>query len=543
MAMRGRMSFNFLNDSIYIEKQRHDLFYPNGMSETGRLYYLCKIWGFVKYYHDYDFNIDDLLLEEIERTKSCLNREEFSRQILDILQKFSVREDTLHRHDIEEFTLISNHWFEDTVYFEPEVTETLQYMWKYRPVRNKKSGTKYREHIYSNNPYPDESRRILSLFRYWNKLNYFYVYKNFIDESWDKVLFQFIPVFIHSGNANEYNRGVLALTSRLKENHSTIYSRTVNREIFNGSNRTNFDIKKIGDTFVVNRVEKWEEEIQAGDIILQINQKDIFSLFDSINQLVSGGNKWINQRIVNEKIVQSTDTAATLLIEREGAVFEKNIKYYTPEQFETRKNPEQEKGIAVRWISDSIAYIDLRHVDEKNIKKVIKEVKKSQALILDIRCYPSAMILFPLTDFILPAKTHFTICTYPDTNNPGMLRWLKSYDAGYSPGKAYKGKVALLVNEYTSSYSEFLTMALQTSPNVITVGNSTAGSDGNITSTDLLGEIRAYYTGYGVYYPDFTPTQRVGVRIDYTVEPTIEDIKNSVDGAYEEAVRILREKT
>lgn len=31
--------------------------------------------------------------------------------------------------------------------------------------------------------------------------------------------------------------------------------------------------------------------------------------------------------------------------------------------------------------------------------------------------------------------------------------------------------------------------------------------------------------GIGIYYPGFTPTQRVGVRVDYTMEPKINDIK------------------
>jgi hypothetical protein len=35
-----------------------------------------------------------------------------------------------------------------------------------------------------------------------------------------------------------------------------------------------------------------------------------------------------------------------------------------------------------------------------------------------------------------------------------------------------------------------------------------------------------------------TPTQRIGVNINYVVEPTIESIKNNIDIAYEQAVLI-----
>lgn len=67
----------------------------------------------------------------------------------------------------------------------------------------------------------------------------------------------------------------------------------------------------------------------------------------------------------------------------------------------------------------------------------------------------------------------------------------------------YKGRIIILVNEWTRSFSEYLTMALQVNPRSITVGNSTSGSDGNVSLFTFPGKVLTTYSGIGIYYPDF----------------------------------------
>lgn len=85
-------------------------------------------------------------------------------------------------------------------------------------------------------------------------------------------------------------------------------------------------------------------------------------------------------------------------------------------------------------------------------------------------------------------------------------------------------------------------MVLQMNPRTVTVGNSTSGTDGNISLFTFPGEGRTIYSGIGIYYLDFTLTQRVGGRVDYTVEPKINDIKKKIDTAYEEAIIITKQE-
>ena len=98
----------------------------------------------------------------------------------------------------------------------------------------------------------------------------------------------------------------------------------------------------------------------------------------------------------------------------------------------------------------------------------------------------------------------------------------------------------VIVNENTQSSAEFSTMIFQTIPGCITIGSQTAGADGNVSEFYLPGNIRTRISGLGVYYPDGTETQRVGVHIDEIVKPTVAGIKAGRDELYERAVEIIK---
>jgi C-terminal processing protease CtpA/Prc len=86
-------------------------------------------------------------------------------------------------------------------------------------------------------------------------------------------------------------------------------------------------------------------------------------------------------------------------------------------------------------------------------------------------------------------------------------------------------------------------MAFQTAPDLTVIGSITAGADGNVSSIYLPGGILTLISGIGVFYPDGRETQRKGIKIDITVRPTIEGIKNGKDELLEKAIEIINSKT
>ena len=104
----------------------------------------------------------------------------------------------------------------------------------------------------------------------------------------------------------------------------------------------------------------------------------------------------------------------------------------------------------------------------------------------------------------------------------------------------YKGKIILLVNNLTQSSGETAVMLLQTYGNTTVIGTQTAGANGNVTYLPLPGYIRARFSSIGIAYPTGELMQKRGVKIDQTIKPTLEGIRQGKDELLEYAVMMLR---
>ena len=101
----------------------------------------------------------------------------------------------------------------------------------------------------------------------------------------------------------------------------------------------------------------------------------------------------------------------------------------------------------------------------------------------------------------------------------------------------YPGRAVILIDETSQSQAEYTTMALRAAPGARVVGSTTAGADGNISPLPLPGGLRTMISGIGVFYPDKTPTQRVGIVPDVEVRPTLAGLRAGRDEVLEAALR------
>jgi C-terminal processing protease CtpA/Prc len=104
----------------------------------------------------------------------------------------------------------------------------------------------------------------------------------------------------------------------------------------------------------------------------------------------------------------------------------------------------------------------------------------------------------------------------------------------------YRGKIIVLANNDTQSIGEFTTMALMAFPRTTVLGSPTAGADGNVSFIYLPGKITTHISGIGIYWPDKSPTQRIGIIPDIEVYPTINGIKQGLDEELECALEYAR---
>jgi C-terminal processing protease CtpA/Prc len=147
-------------------------------------------------------------------------------------------------------------------------------------------------------------------------------------------------------------------------------------------------------------------------------------------------------------------------------------------------------------------------------------------------------LLYSLLPYFQNTKKPFTIFTHRDISNPGQFNWSKSSRI-YGHKKPFSGKMMVLANEVTQSLGEFTVMAFKATGNASIIGSQTAGADGRITDIFLPGGLKTGISGYGVYYPNKTETQRIGIVPDIEVKPTINGIKEGRDEMLEKAIEMI----
>lgn len=545
------------NDSIFHETKNQNIFLPKQFDEQTRLYYLGKIWGYVKYYGESTKmlpKMDSLLLDAIPKAIEVSNKNDY----VSLLKTFtspmldSCLENRNPFNDVDDYSLIDNCWLSDTLALDDELKYQLYSIWnlhtgKYSYFVNNKQRTGnvrlINEHSYAD--FSEEKIRILGLFRYWNVINYFYVYKNFMDESWDKVLYESILDFKNASTEERYRQAIYRLTNKLRDTHSS-YPYTVDG-VVTGSYRPNFRMMRIDSVFIINKIrvpEFGEDNFKVGDIVIEIDNQDVHNLNDSLSQYVCGGNYWSNQKFIcNSMLSRKDSTTLFTLLRGNDTIIVRSNNYNVREIYdmEIKKEINDEKEQLYKWVNDSIAYLDLKSITPENFTCNYNPIRKASVIILDLRCYPNTEVILNLTNAFVPPNSFFAHVTYSDIRFPGMVRYIKSTSNAIGSKKYFKGKVIVLVNEWTRSFSEYVVMALQSNPKTVTVGNSSSGADGNVSFFEFPGGIKTLYSGIGIYYPNFLPTQRVGVKIDYVVEPTIESVKQKNDNVYEKAIVIAKQ--
>jgi len=85
-------------------------------------------------------------------------------------------------------------------------------------------------------------------------------------------------------------------------------------------------------------------------------------------------------------------------------------------------------------------------------------------------------------------------------------------------------------------------MAFRAGDHSVVIGSQTAGADGNVSEIILPGGIKTMISGIGVYYPDGTETQRVGIVPDIEIKPTIQGIREGRDELLEKAIEVIKQE-
>ncbi|MGZ3812798.1 MAG: S41 family peptidase [Mucilaginibacter sp.] len=526
------------------------------ISDNEKLASLCKVWGFFKYYHPNVANgkldWDKALIDHIRLLPAISTREQLSdfyitwiKSLGDVSRcKSCINNlpDSLKRN-------LNLSWIDDKNIFTDSLSTILHYIqlnriqhnYYYARLNNTGNIDFSNEKEYPNLAYPDYTFRLLSLFRYWNIINYFYPYKYAVGKDWNKVLDEMVPQFKDAPDTLAYHFAMLRLVRNLNDTHA--FFGTDQLRTFNGNYRSPVMLKIIGDSVMVtgyyNYALKDKNELLAGDRLLKVDNKDINQLIKEKLEITMGSNEATQIRNVVLLLLRGHSDSLEVAYERKGVVSVKKLKLYL--MADLKVDTSVSGSQTYKMLGNNIGYINLAYLKPDKVDEAMEKFMRTKALVFDIRNYPYD-VESKLLSYLSPNKKTFSVkTTVRDLAYPGIFIPITGNNVEGGNKNYYKGKVILLVNESTQSHGEFAAMVLQAAPKVVTIGSQTAGADGNVAKIVFPGGYITYMSGLGIYYPDGRETQRTGIAIDIVIKPTAKSIIEGRDEVLDRAIAVAND--
>jgi len=515
---------------------------------------LGKVWGFLKYYHPEvvkgNYNWDYELFRILPRIACAKDKDERNKllnQWIDSYGRIAETRDYSITDSAKYSRIINLNWLTDKDIFDESLIS------KFNLIRNAKRNKVHyyiqtyqsstdlnesREPKYPNISWEDQGFRLLTLFKFWNAIEYNSPYVETTRHLWNSLLEEYIPLFLEPGSKQDYTLTLRKLFACLEDSH-TQYSLPDSL-----SDPSDYylpcDLTHTDNGEIVVKSSSINE-LAPGDIILKMDGEDVDTLIEKYVPIACSSNPSLRiYAILNYWLRLSKNPKITVTFTRAGKEMTKTIDMYligSNSYRESAKNYEKEYGLA----SKNIAYIDMNAMQDDSIADFIAKNRLAKGIIIDMRDHQGHRfgVHSALNSWLIKGEKEYCWMAVNDKSYPGNYVCNDKIIAGTNNPDYYKGKVAILVNQNTMSVGEIRSMAYREAANSKIIGTPTSGAAGGAGWFNLPGAIVFDYTAEGLYYPNWGEYERTGVKIDIPVKQTVEDIRDCRDIWMEKAIEYI----
>lgn len=529
-----------------------------------RLEYVCKVWGYVKYFHPNmvrSNSWDDVLLRTIAAVKAAKNHSDYTAALEQMISSpGQVPTATTAAPNLEKarFLPVDYSWMTDATMLSPAAIAGLETIRRnFRPFQSfyinaSSVGTPQaaNEETYPTMNAPNEQYRLLALFRHWNVINYFFPYKDDIGRPWENALRDMIPVFVNTPEiTGSYCLALYRMSAQINDSHGFISNPYFIQTW--GTGALPMTVQHIEGKTVVATLNftpallksAGMADLQVGDVITAINGEHIDSVRKRLTPFIPSSNPSALHRDLNGYILYGEVGPASLTVERGSQKMTFDSKRVS---FANLNAGRITPTLPAVWriLDNNIGYVDMGRLQRADVAAMMRDLGNTQGIVFDVRNYPNGT-MYDICAY-LGASTSFVKFTRPNPFYPGTFSEPSTsllsapFNSQLSAGgtRRYTGKTVALMNAITQSHAEFTLMSFR-AMGMPLVGSQTAGADGNVVTVTMPGNIVVYYTSLGVFYPDGTPTQRIGIVPDVQVLPTLAGFRAGRDEVLQRGIQTM----
>ena len=373
----------------------------------------------------------------------------------------------------------------------------------------------------------------------WNVVQHSYPYFDLYDIDWERALDEAIESVYICRSEIEYVNSLNLLLANLNDGHCRVEYDGDDKELFSPP----FTLVYAEECFVINRVIGDDGIFRLGDVIKSIDGIPVNEAASDAAKHISSATEGWKTRLVTLKLVKGTENSSIILeIMRDGKIIDiETIRCISYRQLIESRNKAGESPTAIDELKAGIFYIDLSRAKLQQIDEMAIKLASAKGIIFDVRFYPKLHFAFLgyLTDRpMLSQIWNSPQIIYPDHDNfVGFNTDGRWTIPPLEP--RFKGKIVFLTGPGAISYGESLMGIVETYKLGEIVGETTAGTNGNINPVKLPGGYTAYYTGMKVLKHDESRHHGVGIQPTVYCPKTIKGIAEGHDEPLEKAIKII----
>ncbi|MBC3787174.1 S41 family peptidase [Spirosoma utsteinense] len=429
--------------------------------------------------------------------------------------------------------------------------------WKTPTVRPKKTveNTVYirlPQPTYADTLYPARNVRLLALFNFWSVINYFCPNKHLLKASWDKALLYFVPRFVFASDYKSYFWLLRELSAQLNDGHGEVlYQQSILPPAGITDYFAPFCVKYVeGKTIVVKSLND-KRSPTIGDQLLSLDGIPLDTLVERWHQYAASSNEFSYRHLLHKVPLMSRSGDEPFAVEVRHPDGRQEVFQVSP----VRKEVYWPAMLGVyyapvpkpywRSLNDSTGYVRVNSIYSHQVDSVWQALRDYKYIILDARGYPRDETIVQTIAAPFMGQTD-TVCinAFPEISHPLFSRNAVTLEAEtVSPLANFvavpQRKTFVLLCGQNASQAETNIMAWQKLLHPVTIGLPTIGANGVSNTILMAGGYSSRYSGYAVYYPDGTPNQGLGVKIDIPVTLTKQGELGGQDEILERALRYI----
>ena len=377
----------------------------------------------------------------------------------------------------------------------------------------------------------DVNVRLADMVVAWNVFRHFYPYWTEAAVDWDARLRPHLEAAVRANTRQEQRAVVRRLVADARDGHGGVFDTAQAEQ----PSLLPIQLGAAEDRVVITASDV-AAEAPVGAVLTTIDGAAATERLTEAMGLTSGTPQWKRSRALQE--MSTCPKGATVTLGLDTAAGARTVKLNCSA---TRPVVEKRPGPIVE-LQPGIWYVDLTRARMGQVSSALDQIARATGVVFDVRGYPTdsgAGILPHLID----ATEQDRWMHVPKIVGPfGQYTGWQSVGWDIAPRQPHVGgRIVFLTDGRAISYAESVMGYIADRKLGTIVGDTTAGTNGNVAVFEVPSAFRISFTGMRVTRHDGqSPHHLVGVKADVPIAPTIASIREGRDAVLERAVELVR---